>query len=379
MAQTGDDDEDTWEAELREEEADRLRKSEPPPPLTPQEFAAWRSPRTVDANPTRLDNALWHWLVRTRWSAFAANERFGGPSPFGAGPMWCFDRFGASRTTLADGRVVHIGGEHEDFYDPDFCIYNDVTVVGPDGSIAICGYPAEAFPPTDFHSATLLADGTIVVIGRLGYPQERVVGETPVYRLALDSMRMARVATHGDAPGWIHGHSAELSRSGDSIIVKGGEVWRGQQRSMAENFDTWALHLADGRWTRQTALNWQTWTMLRLDRKRNRLWDTRQELWRRQHPSAGLESCWRFDDQPDFEALAALYSPDDGAPGATQGREHNVYVVQIDGLVVRFLEDAFSVRGVVEGRLAEDRLAGLQRRTLRLLERLDASPWELES
>ena len=44
------------------------------------------------------------------------------------GPVWCFSRFGTSLTELPDGRFVQIGGEHEDFYDPDFCIYNDVTV-----------------------------------------------------------------------------------------------------------------------------------------------------------------------------------------------------------------------------------------------------------
>ena len=70
--------------------------------------------------------------------------------------MWCFDRFGTSKTALEDGRTVHIGGEHEDFYDPDFHIYNDVIVVSSSGQVAIYGYPLEAFPPIDFHSATLV-------------------------------------------------------------------------------------------------------------------------------------------------------------------------------------------------------------------------------
>ena len=47
--------------------------------------------------------------------------------PFG--PVWCFNRFGGTVTKLPDGCFVHIGGEHEDFYDPDFCIYNDVIVI----------------------------------------------------------------------------------------------------------------------------------------------------------------------------------------------------------------------------------------------------------
>jgi hypothetical protein len=32
-----------------------------------------------------------------------------------------------------------IGGEHEDYYDPDVHIYNDVVVLGPGGEIEIYG------------------------------------------------------------------------------------------------------------------------------------------------------------------------------------------------------------------------------------------------
>jgi hypothetical protein len=45
------------------------------------------------------------------------------------------------------------GGEHEDFYDPDFCIYNDVFVHERDGSVAIYGYPESVFPPTDYDAS----------------------------------------------------------------------------------------------------------------------------------------------------------------------------------------------------------------------------------
>ena len=78
-----------------------------------------------------MNNPVWEWLVRCRVSAYWANEEFNGPSSFEAGPCWCFRRFGQSKTELPDGRVVLIGGEHEDSYDPDFYIYNDVVVRGP--------------------------------------------------------------------------------------------------------------------------------------------------------------------------------------------------------------------------------------------------------
>ena len=86
---TEQNDNEEWEREAAEEEADRKRKAEPGPKLSREEFLAWRSPRKVSRQATRLDNPLWHWLVRTRWSAYQANNMYAGPSSFDAGPMWC--------------------------------------------------------------------------------------------------------------------------------------------------------------------------------------------------------------------------------------------------------------------------------------------------
>ncbi len=197
------------------------RPDQPLPALDKGEFLAWRSPRTVSENPTSLDNPLWHWLVRMGWSAYRANDAVGGPSAVAINPMWCFDRFGKSETALPDGRVVYIGGEHEDYYDPDFFIYSDVIVVKSDGSVAIFGYPPSSFPPTDFHSATLV-DNTIIIIGCLGHPEQRVAGSTPVFRLALDTMHITALPSRGDVPGWIHEHSAALSDDARSKLLRKG-------------------------------------------------------------------------------------------------------------------------------------------------------------
>lgn len=366
-----------WDADAAEEAADRQRKAEPPPMLDRDEFLAWRSPRQVTDSPTRLDNPLWHWLVRTRHSGYCANEAFKGPSSFSAGPVWCFDRFGKSETTLPDGRVIHIGGEHEDFYDPDFYIYNDVIVVDPDGRIEIRGYTRDVFPPTDFHSATL-AGNTLFIVGGLGYRGQRVAGRTPVFRLNLETMTIAPMETSGEAPGWIYRHSARISDDGCAIVVHGGAVWLSDERTMRDNIDEWSLDMATGRWTRVTSLNWQQWTMVRVDRKRNRLYDVRQELWHRDHGWPGHESYWTHDDEPDFEALAMLYRLDESAPPPQEGMQANVFQVNIDGVAVTFTEDGWSVKAMVEGRISDARLEELQRRTLMTLQRLDASEWEIE-
>ncbi|WP_280151735.1 hypothetical protein [Piscinibacter sp. XHJ-5] len=372
-----EDSEDEWAAEAAEEAADTERKKEPPPAIGNEEFLAWRSPRVVTGGPVRLDNPLWHWLVRTRHSGYSANAVMQGPSSSHAGPVWCFDRFGKSETTLQDGRVVHVGGEHEDYYDADFHIYNDVVVIDRDGSIAINGYSPDVFPPTDFHSATLVG-GAIFIIGCLGYRHQRTVGSTPVFRLQTDTMIIGPVATSGEAPGWIHGHMAQLAEDGGTIVVRGGELWLGNERTMQENIDAWSLNTATGVWTRLTTLDWQRWTMVRKDRRRNRLWDTRQERWNHDHPSLSLQSHWKHAEAPDFDALDALYRLEPAATAPEQGAEHNVFLTQVDGLTVRFKEDAWSVQAMVEGRLSDMRLGELQRATVATLEKLDASEWEIE-
>ena len=368
---------DAWEREQAEEEADRQRKAEPPPALGRAEFLAWRSPRLVGANPTRLDNPLWHWMVRTRWNAFRANELFGGPSAFDAGPMWCFDRFGKSETSLGDGRVLHIAGEHEDHYDPDFHIYNDVTVVDADGGVAIFGYPQADFAPTDFPTATRVGQA-VWIIGRLGNPDGRVHDATPVYRLCLASMRIEAVAATGEPPGWIYRHTATLSADGRAIVVAGGERWLGTDVATRRNIDTWALDTHSAAWHRLTRHAWQHWVMVRTDRKPNRLWDTRQEQWRLANPHPAFTSHWPDSDEPDLAALDGLYRVSGPCGPLVEGTDSGAFSTVIDGLTVRFLEDRFWVEAVVEGQLGSSRLAELQAAMLVHLERIDRAPYEIE-
>lgn len=372
----GSDFEEEYAREVAEQESDNRRKAEPAPELSPEEFLSWRSPREAEHHPVRLDNPLWHWLVRTRWSAYHANNTYSGPSSFDAGPAWCFERFGKSETSLPNGDIIHIGGEHEDHYDPDFHIYNDVTVIKENGEIAIHGYPLQDFPGTDFHSATLVGE-TIFIVGRLGHPKQRVAGTTPVYKLELNSMRISSLKTYGDQPGWIYGHSAILDDDSQSVIVRGGERWLSDDLAISENVDSWSLNTLTGEWKRLTKHDWQRWTMQRMDRKPSRLWDVRQALWHRDHAHLGLNDYWKFDDSPDFAALEMLYRLNEKTAPPVEGTEHNVFIVTIDELTIRFKESRFWIEAIVEGRLAEDSLLELQRKTLVLLERLEASPCKI--
>jgi hypothetical protein len=161
-------------------------------------------------------------------------------------------RFGQSITLLPDGRVVQIGGEHEDYYDLDFCIYNDVFVHQRDGSVAVYGYPQSVFPPTDFHTATLVGD-SICVIGSLGYQGTRCYGETPVYRLDVHTLRMDRVHASGEGPGWIYKHRA-VAVPPHGIRIWGGMVVSGSHNteSHEQNLGSFLLDLDRLRWRRES-------------------------------------------------------------------------------------------------------------------------------
>lgn len=200
-------------------------------------------------NPEMLEIPFQRAMLRSGVGAWTARRHFGDR---GGVPIWTADRFGQSLTILADGRMILVGGEHEDWYDPDFCIYNDVVVVGPGDAITMLGYPEKIFPPTDFHTATAVGDH-LWIIGSLSYHGTRSPGTTPVHRLHLGTYRMERVQVPGPAPGWIFKHRARLVGPA-AIRIGGGHVMTagadGKDRSHP-NTATWILDVSAPRWLRE--------------------------------------------------------------------------------------------------------------------------------
>ena len=184
------------------------------------EFHKGWSRRFGTRNPEKMVEPFWEGMIRAGVSASQAGQLFGRQAT--GSPVWCAQRFGQSLTFLPDGRIVQIAGEHEDYYDEDFCIYNDVLVHDPDGTIQIFGYPESVFPPTDFHTATLAGEH-IYIVGSMGYQGARQYGMTPVYRLHTTSFRIEPVQARGEAPGWISGHRA-LRTAADEIRIFGGKI-----------------------------------------------------------------------------------------------------------------------------------------------------------
>lgn len=217
--------------------------------ISAEQFARGRNRRFGKRNPEVMDEPFWHAMIKSGVNGYLATTTLGGPSSFGGEPVWCADRFGQSITFLPDGRIVQIGGEHEDSYDPDFCIYNDVFVQEPDGRTVIYGYPDAVFPPTDFHSATLV--GThIYVIGSLGYYGAREYGHTPVYRLDTHTFEIQRVDCEGDVPGWIHGHIARLRSPFEIEITEGKILTRSAEEEERKNEEVFVLDVQQRVWHR---------------------------------------------------------------------------------------------------------------------------------
>lgn len=257
------------------------------------------------SNPTPIDKPFWkHMICHGDQQAYDLRkeldlwptEEQGGPEP-----IFCFYRFGRTETKLPDGRIVYIGGEHEDFYDPDFNIYNDVVVVRRGGTetapgteeaeadadadsdsdsdmsdsdkgswerekawnieedlriaasaagadpadVDIYGYPTDVFPGTDFHTATYFEHESggggeyIYIIGGLGYLESPHRAATLVHQLDLRDYNIRRVETSGEAP----------PPRADSEKDRKAELQGGQVLYTAGT-EEYVLSLADMRWSR---------------------------------------------------------------------------------------------------------------------------------
>jgi hypothetical protein len=225
-------------------------------------FPASRT-RYGTANPEKVESDVWTRAIREGWGGYALRRHYetkgGIAGSEGAvcgnyaessyrdaipGPYWSWDRFGRTSTALPDGRIVHVAGEHEDYYDYDFCIYNDVVVEHPDGRLEFHLYPQDVFPPTDFHTATLVGED-ILLIGSLGYRDLRRLGETQVLRLNTRNFHVEPVETSGGGPGWISRHRTEWIDD-NRLLVLGGSIETAE--GYGPNEKLFALDLATMSW-----------------------------------------------------------------------------------------------------------------------------------
>ena len=227
--------------------------------ITAEQFSVYRAAdERGTANPSIMSNPFWKYMIFEGIPAWSARTAFSASPEVTFEldrPVWSFRRWGATRTRIPDGRMICIGGEHEDFYDPDFCIHNgqclwlpkSVLWVNRNGrrgchcistitwvwcpSLAEArayhnlwvshlhlnkksfvlrtdvhrSYPTAIFPPTDFHTATYYVDPktkqeSIYIVGGLGYHDSPSREKTEVYRLDLTDFRIQLIPTSGAGP-----------------------------------------------------------------------------------------------------------------------------------------------------------------------------------
>ncbi|NOR63567.1 MAG: hypothetical protein GQ535_13860 [Rhodobacteraceae bacterium] len=343
-----------------------MKKKLQAPTAIVNQFANWCAPRRGETNPESQTNAVWSWLVQTQAWPGAAHKAAGTGEK--KSPGWCFSRYGQSKTQLSDGTIVYIGGEHEDHYDPDFYIYNDVVVVRPDSSIEIYGYPTDVFPPTDFHSATQIGDD-IIIIGGLRYPEDRCDTETRVYRLQLSDFSIHRVATQKQAPPWLYDHRAELDVGRSKIVCTGGQVTHHPSKTTVENLTVWEFDLVEKSWHSLAGKPFKRWLLVREDESLNELWQIEQVA---RASRLSRQDSFAEKYRAEFEARGHIVNADlfysrfsPPIPHSVVERdpnsdEYRVHRVLIDGVVVRYVEDMHAITVTVEGALSLEKRKALK-------------------
>lgn len=371
---------------------------EVPPEISRGLFLDWRDARRGITPAEDLTNPYWCWLIQSGHSSWSVNEHFRGPSSYtevvckGGAPCWSAERHGQTETRLADGRTVRIAGEHEDSYDPDFFIYNDILITHPDGRLEILAYPEEDFPPTDFHTTTLV-DGKLVLIGNLGYPEQRRAGFTQVLVIDPASWEVRRQATGGEGPGWIHRHRAVLEEG--ALVISRGEVWVNDEQGLVENFDDWRLDLESWEWSRLTRRTVSIHQFERADGESDHLHD--MWMWEMNRDS-GTEGMFAEDflkdlpkqsreeiadllqHQPpkDPEAYRSLYQPSaiPFTPVETSEEEILETHIEVEGVKVRYCPGVLQgLRLVIEGELPAATEQALLDDLLDKLERVEGAPF----
>ena len=358
-----------------------------------------------------MTNPFWQWVVQTEDTGYTNNEAFDGPSSFDEGPCWSFDRFGQTKTQLPDGRMVYIGGEHEDSYDPDFYIYNDIVIITPDGEITIYGYPEKDFPPTDFHSATLHGK-EIILIGALSYIENRDPSETQVLRLNTEDWSIKKQKTT-QPPGWISKHQHTYQPTSKTIQISTPQKWT-SENDLATDFSTWELNLTTWAWQCIEQKNWSQYKLSRSDGEMNNLWNIRHHL---EMEAVGMShvnvSDYLHGDDMDEEMKAQiqesldemaqdskklasntdlslvpnLYKPstphtcvelpeiDLDEEDEESYIEYNSHCIEIAGTHIKFFEESDSVIMRVEGILSNETITSILNETCKNLANLESTPY----
>lgn len=354
-----------------------MKKKAHLPASVREAYETFCSPKRGTANPENQTNPVWAWLVQHKAHPYYLRDALGIRHDQEIFPAWSFERFGQSETVLPDGRTIYIGGEHEDFYHRDFYIYNDVVVTDPTGGIEIFGYPTDLFPPTDFHTATLIGD-EIWIIGKLAYPEDRDPDTTKVFVLNLNNCAIRQINCFGDAPPHLYKHFATLLPNGRTIRCDGGIITHRASGRPIENLTIWDFDIAEQRWHKGRTLPYTRWILLREDETFNDL---------RWIASAVFESSKQAHDDAvrhgtaiDTNLYHARYRPPiphEVIAYETYPDDDNVHRIKINDVIVRYNEDMEEIMVTVEGHLDQATIDSLKRYGIDTFSALEGVPYKV--
>jgi len=295
------------------------------------DFLEWHSPRYGTDNPTQVDSNFWKQAIAQRHCAYTIEKKYCTEDSFKNYPIWCFERYGQSLNKV-NGKEI----------------------------------PKDIFPPTDFHTATLVDEETLLIIGSLGYSKDRQTGITPVYSLNINSFQITKVNTTGENPGWIYEHRSIVSKDNKTVKITGGII---QREHLWDNLDEWELDLQTSTWSRLSHITWPRWKLTRTDRKRTNFSEIRflemykdnkdyTEKTKTLSNTLGfnidehtLENFYVFNEITSYKVL-------------TETDEYNIFQVSIDDIVVTFEESSSDITVTVQGALDPNLVTQLQELTL---------------
>jgi hypothetical protein len=238
--------------------------------------------------------------------------------------------------------------------------------------------------------------GKLVLIGNLGYPEQRIEGKTQILVMDPETWEIRQQASSGDGQGWIHGHQAVLEEGG-SIRVSGGKVWTSGEVGLVENFDDWRLDPECWIWER---LTWREVTVLEIFRADGRpnglfemsMWVFNQDYYlpyldkMAKHAESGFDAESLGGMRESMGGVAPLdraaferrYRPDvleyRIVPQANEGSKEEI---EVDGVLVRYEEEVFAVRLTIEGRLVPDKVEALCADLKGKLEKISGQAYEV--
>lgn len=339
-----------------------------------KDYQRFKYPKCADKNPTDITNSFYEWVIKYNLSAAEtgsliidcddASHKLERPS------LWSQARVGQSRTQLANGRIILIGGEYD--YPPNYYNYNDVSIIYLNGKVEIYNYPYNIFTCPESHTATRVSTGDdehIVIIGSDN-------AYTSVYKLNTYNFEIEKLATR-NSMGWICKHNARLRDN--QIIISGGEVHIEDTSIFIENIDTWTLNLKTLIWKNVTnnQRHWQHFYVARQDYDSVHLQsyhtlDCFLKLKELELAENELKLFQKYlNITPDIDSYRQLFRPpiDHEVIADADSKQHLIeynkdiifddyknQILYIDGIKVRYKANLYHIEVIIEGKLSEDKL-----------------------